>query len=181
MDNEIQSYLLHEAEKARLSVYPTDVIMFLSKWFYKYSQMRSQMRSHLTKKEISTSVNLLIGLVDGTVKALLNLHRSGYAHNDVRIENICFREDTDEVVLIDLERRRLVGEEPKQYAISNMYLLTENEDRTQNWTPSKFDFRQLAIMIIYLQSNNHIDYHAIVVEQTAHVFLRKLFFQGMLM
>ena len=35
-------------------------------------------------------------------------------------------------------------------------------------------------MIIYLQSDDPIDYHAIVVEQTAHVFLRKLFFQGML-
>ena len=67
-----------------------------------------------------------------------------------------------------------------EFGISNMYSITENEDRTQIWTPSKFDFRQLAIMIIYLQSNNHIDYHAIVVEQTAHVFLRKLFFQGML-
>ena len=36
------------------------------------------------------------------------------------------------------------------------------------------------MMIIDLQSDNCIDYHAIVVEQTAHVFLRKLFFQGML-
>ncbi len=46
----------------------------------------------------------------GTVKALPNLHRSGYAHNDVRIENICFREEDREIFLIDLERRREVGE-----------------------------------------------------------------------
>ncbi len=64
--------------------------------------------------------------------------------------------------------------------LSTMYTIGKNEQRTQNWTPIKFDFRQLAIMIIYLQSDNHIDYHVIVVEQTAHVFLRKLFFQGML-
>ena len=119
--------------------------------------------------------------LDGTVKALLDLHSTGYAHNDVRIENICFREDTDEVVLIDLERRRGVGRQNVYvFGKSNMYSIAENEDKTQNWTPIKIDFRQLAIMIIYLQSDNHIDYHAIVVEQTAHVFLRKLFFQGML-
>ncbi len=76
LENEIQFNLLHEAEKARLSVYPTDHIMFLSKWFFKYPQMRSP----FTEEEISTSVRILIELVDGTVKALLNLHRSGYAH-----------------------------------------------------------------------------------------------------
>ncbi len=64
--------------------------------------------------------------------------------------------------------------------MSTMYTISMDEGQTQNWTPIKIDFRQLAIMIIYLQSDNHIDYHAIVVEQTAHVFLRKLFFQGML-
>ncbi len=98
----------------------------------------------------------------------------------MRIENICFREDTHEVVLIDLERSIAVGLGPGEYGIPTMYSITKNEDQTQNWTPIKIDFRQLAIMIIYLQSDDPIDYHAIVVEQTAHVFLRKLFFQGML-
>ncbi len=174
MDNLIQLDLLDDPDKARLSVYPTDHIKFLSKNFFKYPQV-----TPFTKEEISTSVHLLIELVNGTVKALLNLHSSGYAHNYVRIENICFREDTDEVVLIDLERRRAVGLPPIQYGMSTMYA-SMDEGQAQNWTPIKIDFRQLAIMIIDLQSDNHIDYHAIVVEQTAHVFLRKLFFQGML-
>ncbi len=94
----------------------------------------------------------------------------------MRIENICFREEDREIVLIDLERRRAVGRKTKGYGISTMYTVSTDEGRTQNWTPIKIDFRQLAIMIIYLHSNNRIDYHAIVVEQTAHVFLRKLFF-----
>ncbi len=175
LNNEIQSHL-QIAEKARLSVYPTDHIKFLSKWFYKYPQMIQPFR----KEDISTSVHFLIELVHGTVKALLDLHRTGYAHNNVRIKNICFREDTHEVVLIDFERSIEVGLDPIEYGISAMYSITENEDKMQNWTPIKIDFRQLAIMIIYLQSDDHIDYHAIVVEQTAHVFLRKLFFQGML-
>ncbi len=93
----------------------------------------------------------------------------------MRIENICFRKDTDEVVLIDLERRRAMGVPPIQYGMSTMYT-----GQAQNWMPINIDFRQLAMMIIDLQSDNCIDYHAIVVEQTAHVFLRKLFFQGML-
>ncbi len=160
--------LLDDPDKARLSVYPIGRVKFSSKWFFKYPQMRSP----LTKKEISTSVHFLIELVNGTVKALLNLHSSGYAHNDVTIENICFREEDREIVLIDLERRIEVGRQNLyEFGISNMYSITENEDQTQNWTPSKFDFRQLAIMIIYLQSNNSINYHAIVKEQTAHVFL----------
>ncbi len=152
MDNEKQfQLLLPEAEKAQLSVYPTEHIWFLSKSFFKYPQM-----TPLTKEGISTSVHLLIELVNGTVKALLNLHSSGYAHNDVRIENICFREEDQEIVLIDLERRIAVGLKPRQYGISTMYVITKNENRTQNWTPSKLDFRQLAIMMIYLQSDNQL-------------------------
>ncbi len=99
MDNEIQFYLLNDPNKAQLSVYPIGHMMFSSKGFFKYSQMRSP----LIKKDIPTSVHLLIVLVNGTVKAFLNLHSSGYAHNDVRIENICFREEDREIVLIDLE------------------------------------------------------------------------------
>ncbi len=88
------------------------------------------------------------------------------AHNEVRIENICFRED-QEIDLIDLERRREVGRRDLYgFGMSNMYRITENEDQTQNWMLIKIDFRQLAIMIIYLQSDDHIDYHAIVVEQS---------------
>ncbi len=81
MDNEIQFNLLNDPNKAQLSVYPIGLMMFSSKGFFKYPQMRSP----LIKKDISTSVHLLIGLVNGTVKALLNLHSSGYAHNNVRI------------------------------------------------------------------------------------------------
>ncbi len=67
--------------------------------------------------------------------------------------------------MIDCERRREVGRQDLyDFGMSNMYRITENENQTQIWTPIKIDFRQLSIMIIYVQSDDHIDYHAIVVE-----------------
>ncbi len=100
------------------------------------------------------------------------------AHNDVRLENICFRPTDYTPVLIDLGRSRDVSKSLRtgRFGHSTMY-----EFHEQSWNAGKLDFRQVSIMITYIQSTNaSIDYHQIKVNDQAHQFLQQMFSQGML-
>lgn len=170
-----QCNLSIESLRPTLSVYPnTPSIEFLSKPFFIYPEMLPPLR----KRDVSSNV-ILIELTKGTIEALLELHRFGYAHNDVRLENICFRVSDKKPVLIDLERRTPESETVilGVYGDSTMYTHPTGE----RWTQKQLDFRQLSIMITYLRSTDpSIQYHQIKVDDTAHAFLRNMFYQGML-
>ncbi len=130
------------------------------------------------KKHDITSNAILIELVNGTIQALQELHELGKAHNDVRLENICFRPTDHTPVLIDFGRSCDVSESLKAgiFGHSTMY-----EFHEQSWNAGKLDFRQVSIMITYIQSTNaSIDYHQIKVNNQAHQFLQQMFSQGML-
>ncbi len=172
VSNDSQFRLYLEPTRPTLSVYPDgQPIIFLKKFFFKYPAMLPPLK----KRDISSGV--LIKLVNGTIAALQELHDLGYAHNDVRLENICFTTD-HKPVLIDLERK--IEESGIAfrggYGSSTMYTHIQRE-----WTYKQSDYRQLSIMITYIQSTDPcIQYHSIQVDDTAHEFLKNMFNQGML-
>lgn len=120
----------------------------------------------------------MIKLVNGTIQALQELHEFGIAHNDVRLENICFHPTDSTPVLIDLGRSCNVSAFclSGKFGPSTMYEFPE-----KSWNAGKLDFRQVSIMITYIQSTNaSIDYHQIKVNDQAHQFLQQMFSKGML-
>lgn len=46
-------------------------------------------------------------LLKGLAQAIQEFHQNGYAHQDIRLENVCFNEQY-EPVLIDLDRSRRI-------------------------------------------------------------------------
>ncbi len=162
------------ASRPELSVYPLrgGHQYFSSNFFFVFPEMLPPLRRH------EISIEILIELVNGTIIALQELHGLGYAHNDLRLENICFRRDGSPV-LIDLDRCQNESSEAESgmYGNSTMYTFPA----TQTWTFKKLDYRQLSIMILYIRRNNPtINYHEIEVDDTDHDFLKKMFREGML-
>ena len=76
-----------------------------------------------------------------TATALLELHRFGFAHLDVRIPNICFAKEggTYIVKLIDLDR----SQEDSCVSLSG-YSGEMHKGAERWWTTTRYDWKQLG-------------------------------------
>ncbi len=163
----------NNGNRPALSVYPVGLFLAFNQTFFQIPEMLPPIKKH----DITSSA-ILIELVNGTIQALQELHELGKAHNDVRLENICFRPTDHTPVLIDFGRSCDVSKSltTGRFGQSTMYKFHE-----LSWNAGKLDFRQVSIMITYIQSTNaSIDYHQIKVNDQAHQFLQQMFSQGML-
>ena len=87
----------------------------------------------------------------GVIAALKELHAAGYAHLDVRLDNICLDDDRNPV-LIDLDRSRPANDViqvQSMYAESCMYKIPDEvgEKKGKNY---QMDWVQLAYMIVWV-------------------------------
>ena len=91
----------------------------------------------------------IVPFVKGVVTALVELHRMGRAHLDVRRENVCY-DDHDQVKLIDLDRSCRISKEPSHLRSKYGYGVMYNWPITSAFsTVENVDWRQLGIMICH--------------------------------
>lgn len=130
------------------------------------------------KSRKEAKVNFL-SFVEQIVKALKELHDNEIAHLDIRLDNICFN-DNDEPILIDLDRSEKVTKLAKFniYGKSNMYTYKEG------WTAENLDWRQLAILLHYILlsdeevASKRFDYHALDASSSPHDYISKMYSEG---
>ena len=83
---------------------------------------------------------IIVPLVESVVCAITELHESGRAHQDIRLENICIDANNGNAVLIDLDRAckasQLDTVNTTRYGDSTMY---SHENET--WTAEMIDWR----------------------------------------
>ena len=144
---------------------PIDSI-FITDCFFKFNLYISPLPKSVAKFSFRWFFVVLL-------EAINALHDVGIAHLDVRLENICYKED-GMVVLIDLDRS-LPTDCPaitlsSYYGNSLMYR-PGNDD----WTCKQQDMRQLAILIGDIAGND--DYHTIPPnEEVLHImYVHKLY------
>lgn len=133
--------------------------------------------SHLSRDEARAIVT---ELVDEVAAALQELHQVNVAHQDIRLENVCFKHETGSVVLIDLDRSCSVDESASKrisrYGKTTMYNFPSSSSIP--WTAENIDWRQFAIMIHYIVSDESVqDYHKLQLDGT-HRFLSTMFNEG---
>ena len=108
--------------------------------------------SPLTAEEAS---KCLLSFIQSVNKSLQALHYLGYAHNDVRLENICFNTNR-EAVLIDLDRCSFVTERPPIKNVDScMYQYPSG-----SCTAGQSDYiMQLGWMVAWVIDFTATDYH----------------------
>ena len=108
----------------------------------------------LTYKEAKAC---LLPLLEETKQALEELHRLGFAHLDVRLDNICLelKNSGMKVVLIDFDfvqnRHTSLEENNRSYLaeVSVMYKIPEYKEKSVSEPVDKFDWWQLGLMAAY--------------------------------
>ena len=93
--------------------------------------------------------------------AIESLHNFGRSHLDIRLDNICFNND-NQLVLIDLDRSSEFDEvKPRHLAAhfgkSILYVFPCHWDDT--YTIKNVDWRQVGIMIYHIVKGSNHDYH----------------------
>lgn len=109
-----------------------------------------------------------------TSLAIKNLHSAGFAHHDIRLENVCFS-NSPNAVLIDMDRSSPANGSYSKYAQfgnSTMYPVHGI------WTNTQIDWRQFGLLL-YSIIENVDDYHQTSVPKVDdNGFLEKLFYRG---
>lgn len=127
--------------------------------------------------DIKDAKTYILPLVTEVIAAVTELHEFGLAHLDIRLDNICYRVDGS-VIMIDLHRSMEVTRAANLlcgFGPSTMYPFK------MNWTAENVDWRQLAIMILYILGQRILtaqQYHELKVEPSSHGFIRTMFDEG---
>lgn len=142
---------------------PTVFNKFFFFEFEKFIQPLSPTRALTVIKDLAHSVK----------EAITEFHNvTSNAHLDIRLENVCFRND-GRAVLIDFDRSMPIDTEARYlkslWGTSAMYLAEPG------WTVDKSDWRQLGIMLLSLLKST--DEHSLP-ECFPHVFLETLYRRG---
>ena len=127
-------------------------------------------KNPLTRKEAS---DCLYSLVEKIGAVLVDLHSEGVAHLDVRLDNICFT-DTDDVVMIDFDRYK-PSSSSAAFA-SSVYINSEMYQCKDGWTCGQLDFKQLGLVILWVLSGHNC--HQESIPDLNDQFLNDLLFEG---
>ena len=133
--------------------------------FFKYNKYNAP----LGAREIKPFFKAFMRVVSGAVEAL---HSFGFAHLDLRLDNICFSDRN--AVLIDLDRSVEVDKEFKNvrdYGESTMYRKPYCVPFS-SCTARHLDWKQLAIMGYYILSSGTMEcgYHDITVPRDSMMY-----------
>ena len=157
-----------------LTVYfalPLDKYIVFSKIFYKFKLYSPPITKSVAK-------DCLRQFVKEVVVAVRAFHEFGFAHLDIRLENICFDRHNKRAVLIDLDRSQEVAERAQvsQYGVSTMYDITfqfENDVLVEH-----LDWRQVSIMFYFIVTKDVPDYHSIELSGDHHEYLKTIYNKG---
>jgi hypothetical protein len=141
-------------------------------WFgYKYKKIKYDSLSRQEAREC------IVDFVKGVRKRLKDLHALSLAHNDLRLDNVCFNDDY-EVVLIDMDGVKDAEDAYHFHFDSCMYkpLRINNNE----WLILNTDYLQLGCIIMWTMNDYTCSYHQMKfeVEEVQEPFLRKLLFEG---
>ena len=121
------------------------------------------------------------GFADGVFKAVRELHDTcSLAHMDLRLENICFDNQTQWPILIDLDRSALKDSECDRHHLpstSTMY-----QPLGENWVLENIDLLQMGLMFCYILDESidssydcgTFDYNRYYPTQSIHPYLCSL-------
>ncbi len=136
--------------------------------YFKYKALNIPATKEEARADLCTFVHDL-------VEAITELHEVGYAHLDIRLENVCFNE-CGHAVLIDLDRSiEVTSSLFGNYGSSQMY-----HRKNDVWVGENADWKQLSIMIHYILNEHIVDYHEIQIfsDTYSDLFLYTLFSEG---
>ena len=138
------------------------------KGFYVFKKLIDPLELEIIKR------NCLRCFAISLFQAIVELHTHGYAHQDIRLPNICFDFDTEEcyVILIDLDQANRVNFTPVFRGNSYMYIDTLN-------TSGEIDWRQYALLITTIHNgSSDNDYHTTQPDFDGLSFLESSFKNG---
>ncbi len=147
---------------------PCDMKTYDGKTYFQYKALNVP----ATKEEARA---VLRTFVHDLVEAITELHEVGYAHLDIRLENVCFNE-CGHVILIDLDRSDdITSSSFDNYGSSQMY-----QSENALWVAENYDWKQLSILIHYILNEEIVDYHEIQIfsDTYSDLFLYTLFSEG---
>lgn len=112
----------------------------------------------------------LLSLLDGLQRALEELHKNDIAHLDVRLPNICFRQEACvTVILIDADRCQLAARGSTSGVFSHYNMSDMYRQGTQygTWTNRQADMRSVGMMICFILDSQLTpeDYHSMLREK----------------
>lgn len=105
--------------------------------------------------DISSARKCFSSFAISTLRALEALHEAGFAHLDVRLPNICFKEVNCEwhAVLIDIDHAMEIGRPPQcSSQRSFMYNICFDDNCTYDW-------RQFSLLLCRIIEGSDHDYH----------------------
>ena len=128
---------------------PRNLNIYLGKTFFVYIPLIPP----LTREE---AIKCLGPFVKSVADAIHSLHMFGYAHLDVRLENICFSTASPHhAILINLDRCSPVTEpvysQETYYPFSTMYKSCDEE-----WKVDQLDWLQFSLMVKFVQDRSTI-------------------------
>ena len=112
----------------------------------KFLRYKAVPHDPLTVEEASLCLH---DLLKGLAQAIQEFHQHGFVHQDIRLENVCFNEQY-EPVLIDLDRSIAITRSPISYGKSCMYV--------SEMTPDQIDWIQvgwLAAWVLHCEGEYH--------------------------
>ena len=89
-------------------------------------------------------------LVSKVAIAIVNLHSHGWAHQDIRLENICFTNE-QQPIFINLDQVCAINGSPVIYPDSCMY--------QEGFTATQMDWMQLGWVATWAYCKRDTDYH----------------------
>ena len=137
--------------------------------FFVYPKLKPPISIQLAKQ-------ILKPLTKSVVLALKELHSKDQGHADVRLENICFRDEM--AVLIDLDMGGTIDLDYKRHTRSRSIMYPNEFDIKQ------LDWRQLVVMIVNIvEPRQPHEYHTkepnfIEPSVYNHLFIQKLYEEG---
>ena len=97
----------------------------------------------------------VVHFVEAVVTAINELYDAGIAHQDIRLENICFN--------VSQQRAVLIGHAVSTEVLPSIPSYMMYRAPSSTWTAEMVDWRQLAILIYYIEVDTNTEYHDIVV------------------
>ena len=150
------------------SILPMQQVVYSDMLFFKFELCSKPLRPTEVLdcfKEFTTSV----------IQAIEELHNANVAHLDIRLDNICFKDNS--AVLIDFDRSASLKEcadflQSEWGSSSAMYKVP------RNWTNEMVDWRQLGIMLLAILNETDEEHYHEEPTDFKHNFFRKLVEEG---
>ena len=130
---------------------PLERSVYLLRDFFSYPDYGSPMSRAEARQRI-------VFFVDEVIMCVKKLHSLGLAHMDIRLENVCFTASRNAVLDRYVPLQKLAIKLPYNSKSSTMY-----QSPFRGSTAEHLDWKQVSIMMCYIQSTKRLPYHSITI------------------